>query len=107
MIVTFQSQASGDVMMFGEVAHQMMEIIGKEVAEKGIVTVEQLPDAIVRLHAAMAANKSEHALNADQPESEREDRKVAVPGSLTQRIVPLLELFERSLKNDKPVVWGL
>ena len=49
MIVTFQSPASGDVIMFGDVAQRMMKLMGKDVTDKGIVTVEQLPDAINRL----------------------------------------------------------
>ena len=48
MIVTFQSQAAGDVIMFGDVARRMMEIMGKDPSDKGILTVEQLPDAILQ-----------------------------------------------------------
>jgi len=108
MIVTFKSQASGDVIMFGDIAHLMMKIMGKEAAEKGIVTVEQLPDAIARLRAAMAADKADHtrAVNADWPQNELESRSETVPVSLTQRVVPLLELLEWSLKKNKPVTWG-
>ena len=39
MIVTFQSPASGDVIMFGDVAQRMMKLMGKEVTDKGIVTL--------------------------------------------------------------------
>ena len=42
MLITFKSPASSDVMMFGDIARQMMGIIGKEVTDKGIITVEQL-----------------------------------------------------------------
>lgn len=108
MIVTFRSQASGDVIMFGDVARHMMKIMGKDASEKGIVTVEQLPDAIARLRAALAADKADHAraVNADWPQSELESRSESVPVSLTQRVVPLLELLERSLRKNKPVIWG-
>ena len=61
MIVTFKSPASGDVIMFGDVAKRMMEIMGKDASDKGIVTVEQLPDAIARLQAAIAADKAQRA----------------------------------------------
>ena len=53
MIVTFQSKASGDVIMFGDVAHRMMELMGKEVGDQGIVTVAQLPAALASLKAAI------------------------------------------------------
>jgi hypothetical protein len=113
MIVTFQSPASGDVIMFGDVAQRMMKLMGKDVTDKGIITVEQLPDAVARLKAAIEEDKRQRAgvQEEDQPLTE----KVGAGGTansrpfvtLTQRAVPLLELLEWSLKKKKPVVWGV
>jgi hypothetical protein len=112
VIVIFQSPASGDVIMFGDVAQRMMKLMGKEVTDKGIVTVEQLPDVIARLKAAIEEDKRQRAglTDEDLPRTEP-----AVGGgansrpfvTLTQRAVPLLELLEWSLKKKKPVVWGV
>ena len=110
MIVIFQSQAVGDVIMFGDVAYRMMEVMGKEAGPKGIVTVEQLPDAIARLRAALAADKAQHAELAakDMPELEKApDGNERPRVSLTQRAIPLIELLELSLKKQVPVVWGV
>ena len=116
MIVTFQSRASGDVIMFGDVAHAMMKIMGKEVTAQGIVTVEQLPDAIARLRAAMAADKAVHEQQwqrddeaAEQGRDQAGSQAEAGQGSisLTQRAVPLLELLDYSLTKRGPVVWGV
>jgi len=110
MIVIFQSRAAGDVIMFGDVAYKLMEVMGKEPGPKGIVTVEQLPDAIARLKAALAADKIRHAELAasDAPKFEKapdgSERPVV---SLTQRAVPLIELLELSLKKQTAVVWGV
>lgn len=101
MIVTFKSSASGDVIMFGDVAQRMLEIMGKEAGEKGIVTVEDLPDAIARLHAAIAADKASPRAEKAGDDGEREFI------GLAQRAVPLLELFELSLKKNRPVTWGI
>lgn len=113
MIVTFQSPASGDVIMFGDVAQRMMKLMGKDVTDKGIVTVEQLPEAIARLKAAIEEDKRQRAgvQEEDLPRTEP-DRGGGAQGSrpfvtLTQRAVPLLELLEWSLKKKKPVVWGV
>ncbi len=59
MIVTFQSAAAGDVIMFGDVAQRMMKLMGKDVTDKGIVTVEQLPEAIARIKAAIEEDKQQ------------------------------------------------
>ena len=110
MIVTFQSPASGDVIMFGDVAHRMMELMGKDPDAKGIVTVEKLPEAIARLKAAMEHEKAERAGRQDEdlPQFEIGEGGVKRPYvALAQRAAPLLELLEWSLKKQKPVVWGV
>ena len=107
MIVTFQSAAAGDVIMFGDVANRMMEIMGKEADAKGIVTVEQLPEAIARLQAAIAADKAQRAgvAEEDLPQTEAGGKRPFV--SLAQRATPLLDLLQWAQKKGKPVVWGV
>ena len=106
MIITFKSRAAGDVIMFGNVAQRMLEIIGKDKDDpKGIVTVEQLPAAIAALRAAMAGDK-----RGGEPADQDEDKEDAPRGmegrvSLWQRAAPLIELMEYSLKDDQPVIW--
>jgi hypothetical protein len=109
MLIVFKSKASGDVMMFGEVALQLLNVMGKGRSEQGIITVEQMPDTIARLKRAMAENKVQQASNPDADDSAHEparasDRSASV--SLAVRAVPLLELLERSHKAKVPVLWG-
>ena len=109
MIVTFQSPASGDVIMFGDVAKRMMELMGKNVTDQGIVTAEQLPDALARLRAAVAADKANRTGNDDEESDNAQHggRNAGPNVSLTQRATPLIELLEWSLKKKKPVTWGV
>lgn len=109
MLIVFKSKAAGDVMMFGDVAHALMEIMGKPPEAKGIVTVEQLPEAIARLKAAVAQDKAERPV---VDHDERVFEKTPEGGkreyvSLARRAVPLIELLEYSLKEDVPVTWGV
>lgn len=119
-IVIFKSKASGDVIMFAEVAMQMMQLMGKEVTAQGIVTAEQLPEAIAGLRAAVDADRAQHqALLQAEAETDADpdaapDAKASPPAaagpsgvSLTQRAIPLLELLERSQKKQVPVLWGV
>ena len=114
MIITFSSPASGDVIMFGDVAQRMLEIMGKDASEpRGIVTVEQLPDALARLRAAMEAERQRHKEHNDSlHEGVMAATEPGVDGgqrpfvSLVQRAAPLVELLEWSLKKHKPVIWG-
>jgi hypothetical protein len=100
MLITFKSPASADVMMFGDVARNILEIIGKEYADKGIITVENLPAAIAKLKAAIIADIQirSHATS----NSVGEDSV-----GIAQRAPPLVELLEWSLKQEVPVVWGV
>ena len=100
MLITFQSPAYADVMLFGEVAEKMLEIISKEFSDKGIITVENLPAAIASLKAAISAGiqlKVQRATESDDEE----------PVGIPQRALPLVDLFEASLTNRVPVVWGV
>lgn len=109
-IVTFKSGACADVIYFGDVARHMMELMGKEAADKGIVTVEQLPDAIARLKAAIEADKAQHRalVQNEEPQIEKTAGGGTRPRvSLTQRALPLLAMLEESLGERKPVVWGV
>lgn len=105
MIITFKSSASGDVIMFGDVAKRMMQIMDKEATDKGIITVEQLPDAIARLRTAIAADKAQDGNAGNDDDFSGASKNVHV--TLTQRAVPLLELLEWSQKRCKPVTWGV
>lgn len=109
-MITFRSRASSDVMMFDDVAKRMMELMGKEPESRGIITVEQLPEAIARLKAALAEDKAAHQgeQEEDRPQSEATPSGGSRPYvGLGQRIVPLLELLEWSLKDEAPVLWGI
>ena len=107
MLITFKSKAAGDVMMFGDVAKQLLHVMGKSQDSKGIITVEQIPDAIARLKRAAAETK---AHTAGKEESHVE--KTAGGGerpyvSLALRAVPLIDLLEHARKAKEPVTWGV
>lgn len=106
MIVTFSSKAAGDVIMFGDVAHRLMKIMGKDADAKGIITIEQLPEAIAYLRAAIVADKATRAAQAAEDDANGDGGRPPVI-SLAQRAVPLLDLLEWAYKKQKPVVWGV
>ena len=109
MIIIFKSRAAGDVVMFGDVARRLMEIMGKESSETGIVTVAQLPEAIARLRSAIDEDKArQRALGEDEePKTEKTPqggKRDFVP--LFRRAAPLLELLQYSLREEVPVTWS-
>jgi len=115
MLITFKSGAGADVLMLGKAASQLIEIMGKDAADdKGIVTVEQLPQAIARLRAAIADERERQAAqSADERDAEeetaREEGRTGMNAAvnLAQRAWPLLDLLQRAQAEGKPVVWGV
>jgi hypothetical protein len=108
-MIVFRSDAGADVMMFDDVGTRMLETIGKEVGDRGVITVEQLPAAIATLRATADADKirQQQVAEDDRPRTEVPPTGGPRPFvSFYQRAVPLIELFERAAKRDKPVFWG-
>jgi hypothetical protein len=101
MIYKFKSKASGDVIMLGPNGDQMLRILGREPAPKGIIEVEHMAAAIAALR---------EAVRRDAAPPEEDDEADADPSkgvSLQQRLWPVIELLERSLAAKEPVVWGV
>jgi hypothetical protein len=106
-MIVFRSDAAADIMMFDDVAKRMMEIMGREFSTRGIITVEQIPDAIARLREAIAADRAAHAGEYDRPELEEAPGGKRAYVGVAARAVPLAEFLEYSLRAEKPVMWGI
>jgi hypothetical protein len=110
MLITFHSDESADVIMFGDAAKALLTILGKDPQDsKGIVTVEQLPGAIASLRAAIDEDRARQSRQGEPDEEaakEQGQTGMAAPVGLAQRGWPLLEMLERSSGAGVPVTWG-
>jgi hypothetical protein len=105
MLITFKSAASGDVIFLEKIGKRMLDVLHKDRdAAQGIVTVEQLPEAITRVREAIAADV---AAQAGQPPGDNTEETPDADLSFHQRGLPLLELLERSLAEKAAVTWGV
>jgi len=106
MLFTFKSASIGNLIMHEKSGKEILALLGKNPEDqRGIITVEQLPAAIATLQAAVGADKAEQPdTEAQASETEAADN-LAV--SLSQRAVPFIEMLERALKDNEPVVWGV
>jgi hypothetical protein len=102
MLIVFKSSASGDVIMLGKNGMQLLGLIDKDPNDAhGIVTVEQLPGAMASVKTAIKADNARHLEQVGNDEVGNSDDRV----HLSRRALPLLDLMERSLKNNVPVTW--
>jgi hypothetical protein len=106
MLVTFRTKAYANITMFGDVAKQLLTLMGHSGTIPSALTADDVPAALARLEAAIAQRKAAEA--DDTPaEGERDrnaddaPRKVA----LSQRAVPLLELLRAAAANHADVMW--
>jgi hypothetical protein len=105
MIYTFKSKAAGDVIMLGPNGDQVMTLLGRQPAAKGIFEVKDLPQLIQTLEAAVAA-EGQPPTSATQGDDARDaDQKARV--ALRARIWPLVEMMRRALAAREPIVWGV
>ena len=111
MLYKFKSKATADLIMLEANGKQILRIIGKEPAPKGIVEVAEMPEAIEALHRAvqqeedaLAQIKAQKAQDTDEAKSPATDREQAV--SLRQRATPFIEMLQRAHKAGKDLVWG-
>jgi len=107
MLITFKSHVCGDVIMLENNAKEILDLLGKGAAiHQGIVTVEQLPQAIAVLKKALESDQSQpvEAPSPDSsPDSSVESEPVAI--RLFQRAAPIIALLEQSLTEKVPVTW--
>jgi hypothetical protein len=109
-LVVFRSKAAGEIFMFAETARRIFEIIGKAEAPRGVITAEQVPDALARLNAAVEEEKAQlKAAQEHAEESERRGEETAGARAITlaQRAFPLLEMLRAAQKKKVDVTWGI
>lgn len=106
MLFIFKSATNGDLIMHEENGKEILALLGKVTEEaRGIITVEQLPGAIVTLQKAIVAAKGRPQDTAPKQSNTGADDEP--PIGLAQRAAPFIEMLERAVKAGEPVVWGV
>mgnify|MGYP003417354611 CR=1 FL=1 len=103
MLYKFRSKAAGDVIMLGPNGDQVMRLIGREPAAKGIFEVEHMPRLIAALEHAVAADEATR--KADDGGDEHKPGKGDGVG-LRQRVWPLVEMLRRCHGAREAITWG-
>ena len=106
MTITFKSEGRASVEMKTTNAAELLEFLGKSPNdEKGVFAAHQLAAAISSMKKLIKDNADRRRTLANAEIDEKAGEVFEVDISL--RAIPLLELFERAQKSQKPVTWGL
>lgn len=107
MLYKFKSKAAGDLIMMGPTGDQVLRIIGKEPAPKGIIEAAAMAAAIAALERAVAEEEAARA--QAEREAQAEGRTLAPRDgvSLRQRAWPMVEMLKRAQAANHEIVWGV
>lgn len=97
MLVTFTTEAYADITMFGDVAKQMLTMMGNSGNIPGALLADDIPAALDNLEKAV-----QNQLIEDQPDNSDDDEPKV---SLSARALPLIELLKSAAEQGKDVIW--
>ena len=102
MLITFKTRARyPNITMFGDVALQLLKLMGRRETVPSAIEPEDIPDALNRLRNGLAILEQSDA--SSQPTDTIDDEEPRV--SISTRAGPLIELLEASQGANVPVMW--
>ncbi|MDP5031276.1 MAG: DUF1840 domain-containing protein [Paraglaciecola sp.] len=100
MLVIFSSQVSANITMFGDIAVQLLKMMGHSGTVPSAILAKDVPAALANLEAALGA--TEQQSESEKPEDENEETSFV---SLSHRALPLIDLLKAAIKEDCNVQW--
>lgn len=101
MLVTFKTPAQAHVTMFGDVAKNMLEMMGQSGNVPGALLAEDVAPALQALKQEMASRVDDESHDA----LDQDEQHAAKPVALTVRAKPLIDLLQSAIDGNETVVW--
>jgi len=90
MLVTFTTQGSADITLFGDIALVLLKMMGHSATVPGAILADDVPVALNRLTAAIAKDK------ASPPKDHKDQDEPGI--SMAHRALPLINLLTAASK---------
>lgn len=100
MLVTFSCQAHSDITIFGDVAVQLLKLMGHSGTVPGALLAKEVPAALARLETAVRTGTH---LPAAEDKADGQDDEQTV--SFRHRALPVIELLKSAAKQECNVMW--
>ncbi|MBM4844685.1 DUF1840 domain-containing protein [Vibrio parahaemolyticus] len=105
MLITFRCRSYANVTMFGDIALEMIKMMGHSGTVPGSISAQDVPDALSKLTSALSAkNAAEENLPTDVDVDEEEEQAEPAVSS-GRRAFPLIELLKSAIKEECEVMW--
>jgi len=109
MLVRFNSNVAGEMLMFSDVARRLLQCAGKACGARGVILAAEVPEIVARLRAAVAGDKASAAAAGAEKDVDGDGDGDENPNpvvSLGQRAQPFIELLELTARDaDGFVLW--
>lgn len=112
MLVRFHSKASGSVTMFGDIAAELLRLMGMSGMVPGAMLARDVPEALRRLRQAVESSEGDRIPQPPRSKSEKQgkeneedDGQGVAKVNLRTRAYPLLQLLETAAAEECAVVW--
>ncbi|BBO60454.1 DUF1840 domain-containing protein [Mycoavidus sp. B2-EB] len=107
MLITFKSKAAPDIIMLNNLAQFLLSIIGKQLDQRGVISHDELAQAIARLEAAIHNAQQKEALARAEHQHDKNEASDEIPVGLAQRAFPLLDMMRTAHQQDADIIWGI
>lgn len=101
MLITFKTRAYADVTMFGDIALELIKLMGRGETVPSAMEPEDIPQALMLLRQGVAREDAAAKKNATKEAEADEEEQVSVHN----RALPLVELLQAARKDNVAVMW--
>lgn len=113
MLITFKSKAAADVVMYKTHAQPIFDLLEKS-PDQGIITAEEIPDALTKLEALITESKREQSAKEESQKNSDPDNMKNENGSghepavgFAVRAFPFVEMLRAAKREGKFITWGV
>ncbi|EGQ8158253.1 DUF1840 family protein [Vibrio parahaemolyticus] len=105
MLITFRCRSYANVTMFGDIALEMIKMMGHSGTVPGSISAQDVPDALSKLTSALSAKNAAEENFPTDVDVDEEEEQVEPAVSLGRRAFPLIELLKSAIKEECEVMW--
>lgn len=102
MLVTFKTSAHGHITMFGDVAKDLLKMMGQSGNVPGALVAEDVAQALQQLEQALN-NPSDEPTPPPAPLDD--DQDTPAPVALSVRAKPVIDLLKAAVADNESVMW--
>ena len=105
MLITFTTDAHADITMFGDIALNMIEMMGHSKTVPGAILAADVPIALSHLKTAIEEQKATSPVEEVEGTKD-EDNKNEPKVSIDNRALPLISLLTAAAEAECNVMWN-